>query len=247
MRNRAMATYVMSDIHGEYEKFIDLLDKIELKDTDTLYVLGDIVDRGLHPIQVIRKLMLMPNVICLVGNHELMALENLEFLMQEVTSDTINKLNEDMLEGLLVWRDVNGGQTTINEFRTLNREGQREVIEFLRELYVYEEISVEGKDYILVHAGLGGYNAEKSLEDYSLKELLWDRADYNIMYDRDKYVVTGHTPTQYILENPKPGYIYKHNHHIAIDCGAYLKDGRLAAICLETGKEYYSFSNNVNS
>ena len=41
-----MATYVISDIHGEYERFMELLEEIELKDTDTLYVLGDVLDRG---------------------------------------------------------------------------------------------------------------------------------------------------------------------------------------------------------
>ena len=40
-----MATYVISDIHGEYERFMELLEEIELKDTDTLYVLGDVLDR----------------------------------------------------------------------------------------------------------------------------------------------------------------------------------------------------------
>ena len=47
-----MATYVISDIHGEYERFMELLEEIELKDTDTLYVLGDVLDRGEHPINV---------------------------------------------------------------------------------------------------------------------------------------------------------------------------------------------------
>ena len=46
-----MATYVISDIHGEYERFMELLEEIELKDTDTLYVLGDVLDRGEHPIK----------------------------------------------------------------------------------------------------------------------------------------------------------------------------------------------------
>ena len=40
--------------------------------------------------------------------------------------------------------------------------------------------------------------------------------------------------------NPKPGYIYKKNHHIAIDCGSFIPGGRLAAICLDTGEEFYS-------
>ena len=80
-----MATYVISDIHGEYERFMELLEEIELKDTDTLYVLGDVLDRGEHPIKVILKLMEMPNAFCIVGNHEVMALECLRFLCQEIT------------------------------------------------------------------------------------------------------------------------------------------------------------------
>ena len=39
--------YVISDIHGCYAQFAELLNLIRFKDTDTLYVLGDIVDRGL--------------------------------------------------------------------------------------------------------------------------------------------------------------------------------------------------------
>ena len=58
-------------------------------------------------------------------------------------------------------------------------------------------------------------------------------------YFEDTYVVTGHTPTQGILGNPKPGYIYKANDHIAIDCGCNRRNGRLAGVCLETGQEYY--------
>lgn len=52
-----MATYVISDIHGEYEKFMELLEEIELEENDTLYVLGDVLDRGEHPIKTVLKLM----------------------------------------------------------------------------------------------------------------------------------------------------------------------------------------------
>ena len=54
----AMATYVISDIHGEYDMLMDLLEKISLQDSDTLYVLGDVLDRGSHPIKKLRKLFL---------------------------------------------------------------------------------------------------------------------------------------------------------------------------------------------
>ena len=60
-----MATYVISDIHGQYDMFMELLGKIPLKDSDTLYILGDVVDRGPHPIKTLQKLKEMSNVICL--------------------------------------------------------------------------------------------------------------------------------------------------------------------------------------
>jgi serine/threonine protein phosphatase 1 len=42
-----MATYVISDIHGYYSRFIDLLQQIEFDDgVDELYILGDCFDRG---------------------------------------------------------------------------------------------------------------------------------------------------------------------------------------------------------
>mgnify|MGYP001147603007 CR=1 FL=1 len=37
--------YVMSDIHGEYDKFKEVLKQINLQKEDLLYVLGDVVDR----------------------------------------------------------------------------------------------------------------------------------------------------------------------------------------------------------
>ena len=127
--------------------------------------------------------------------------------------------------------------------RFVLKEEQIEVIEFIEEFLVYEELTVAGKEYLLVHGGLENYHPGKDIEDYSLKELVWDRAEYDIVYYSDKYVVTGHTPTQFINENPKPGYIFRKNNHIAIDCGANIPEGRLVAICLDTGEEFYSKRN----
>ena len=99
------------------------------------------------------------------------------------------------------------------------------------------------KKYLLVHAGLGNYSPKKKLDDYSLKEMVWDRADYDTQYFPDTYVVTGHTPTMLIPENPNPGFIFRKNNHIAMDCGACFQGGRLAAFCLDTEEEFYSSVN----
>lgn len=238
-----MAIYLMGDIHGEYDLFMELLEKIQLKEEDTLYVLGDILDRGPHPIKVLLKLMEMPNVIPVVGNHEIMAIQCLEFLCGEITEESVADLDAEMIDNLLCWQ-LNGGQSTIDEFHKLDRDTQKDVIDFIKEFLIYEELTVNGTNYLLVHAGLGGYSPEKNIDDYSLEELVWNRTDYEMQYSDDIYVVTGHTPTQLINNNPKPGYIYRKYNHIGVDCGACFAGGRLAAICLETGKEYYSHPNN---
>ena len=84
------------------------------------------------------------------------------------------------------------------------------------------------------------YIFEKQLDEYTIDELVWERPDYTRAYYPDRYVVTGHTPTGFLEENPRPFYVYRSNNHIAIDCGACFSGGQLAAICLDTDEEYYT-------
>lgn len=123
-----MAAYVISDIHGQYDMFMDLLDKIKFGNSDSLYVIGDILDRGPHPVKTLRKLMKMPNAICLMGNHELMALNCLKFLKKEIADISIEKLDEEMLDKLVTWQ-YNGSKSTIEEYRHLNPEIKQDIIE----------------------------------------------------------------------------------------------------------------------
>ena len=96
-----MSTYVISDIHGCYEKYRQRLDKIHFSNDDTLFVLGDVVDRGPQPVKVLQDMMCRPNVVPLIGNHELMALTCLKFLTTEVTEETVAHLESDTLQILL--------------------------------------------------------------------------------------------------------------------------------------------------
>ncbi len=48
-----MATYVVSDIHGEYDTLMALLNKISFSEEDTLYILGDVVDRGREGVKIL--------------------------------------------------------------------------------------------------------------------------------------------------------------------------------------------------
>lgn len=237
-----MSTFVIGDIHGEYKQLKVLLAKMNFGKQDKLYVLGDLVDRGPDPIKTLQFLMRLSNCICLVGNHEFMAYMGMKILLKEVTEESVRDFTEEDQEKLKEWM-LNGGAVTIADFIGLSREERKEVMEYLGNLETYVELEVNGQKYLMVHAGLGNFSEEKPMEEYTLDDLIWARADYSIPYYKDKIVVTGHTPTQTIPDNPHPGCIYRANNHIVMDCGAGFKEGRLAGICLENGKEYYAKEN----
>ena len=49
--------YVMSDLHGCFDKYRAMLDKINFNAEDTLYILGDVVDRGEDGIKILLDMM----------------------------------------------------------------------------------------------------------------------------------------------------------------------------------------------
>lgn len=71
--------YVLSDIHGRLDRFEKMLKKIDLQDSDTLYILGDVIDRGKDGIRILKKITEMPNAKMLLGNHEYMMMKALGF------------------------------------------------------------------------------------------------------------------------------------------------------------------------
>lgn len=192
-----MAVYVISDIHGEYEKFNQLLKTIKLKETDTLYILGGVLDRGLYPIKTLLQLMEMSNVICILGNHELMAMECLEIMQKDKINIQLEKIDRKAIENIITWK-YNGADTTIAEFCRLDSETQKRVINYIKNMHKYVNVKVGNRKYLLVHAGLGNYSRNKKLGDYSIKELVWMRNDYSEKYFDKAFTITGHTPTQSI-------------------------------------------------
>lgn len=67
--------YVMSDIHGNIPRFESIMEQIDLQPEDTLYILGDVIDRYPNGIKLLRRVMAMPNIKMLLGNHEYMMLQ----------------------------------------------------------------------------------------------------------------------------------------------------------------------------
>lgn len=62
--------YVVSDLHGCYDKYKALLDRLNLTENDSLYILGDIVDRGDGGMAFLLDLAKRKNIFSYRGNHD---------------------------------------------------------------------------------------------------------------------------------------------------------------------------------
>lgn len=233
-----MSTYIISDIHGCYDQYQELLHKLEFDAEEELFILGDALDRGSEPIKVLLDLMNRENVTFVMGNHDATALMVLRQLAKEITDDSINAITPEVLNACSAWLQ-DGGITTMKQFQALERSVQTDILSFLEDAPFYETIEHSGKLYILVHGGLGNFDLSKELDEYEPEDLLWERPDYDNEYFPGGRIVlvTGHTPTPYIRADKLP-LVYEGHGHIAIDCGCVF-GGKLAAYCIETGKATY--------
>lgn len=226
--------YVVSDIHGNYKKYKEIFSKIHFKEEDTLYVLGDCIDRGQDSLEILFDMMNYSNIIPILGNHEYIAL----YILRTIYDHDTTKLTDPSFNQLLNNWIENGGNTTIQEFKALTPLLQDKIIQYIRTFKFHIETTCNSIDYILVHASLSNFSSDRPLSDYAINELIYERTDYSKVYFNNKILVTGHTPTPLIPNNNKQQKIYKKNNHIAIDCGCGF-GGKLAIYCLDTDTEYY--------
>lgn len=229
--------YAMSDIHGEYEKYLAMLKQIAFSQDDTLFVLGDVVDRGPEPIKVLQDMASRDNVYLLKGNHEAMASFVLRKLNVEITeANAHSHLDTKWMQTIMEWQQ-NGGSITMEKFRALPADEKPDLLDYMDDAPLYEIIDVGTKTYLLLHSGLGNFKEGKRLSQYTYDELACMRPDFDRRYFKDPsiYIVSGHTPTLAVTGKSE---IYHSHNNILIDCGAAF-GGKLACLCLDTMAEYY--------
>lgn len=231
--------YVISDLHGyPLDRFTDLLEKADFSSDDTLYVLGDVIDRnGDGGVETLRWMMRQDNVELLRGNHETMLL-SCGFLFDEITDDSIEALDEEKLSRLNTYL-YNGGSVTLKSLRRLNKTDPDEVadiLDYLREAPLYKMITAGGRDHLLVHGGLENFDKNRRLSDYADDELVWARPEKDDDYFDDVYTVIGHTPTLFFGSEYK-GRVYRTRTWMCIDTGAGIGEAPVL-VRLDDGKEF---------
>lgn len=210
--------YVTSDIHGyPFEKFRKMLESVNFSADDFLYVLGDVIDRGDDGVKILRWLMLQPNAQLVLGNHEAMMLAS-RFIFDEITEKSIEDLTGSKLDAYSNWI-ANGGQKTVDALKIMRGSELEYIFEYLEEAPLIETVSVNGRDFILTHSGLGNFRKDKKLNEYTPHELLWNRPDINTKYFDGVTAVFGHTPTVCYGEEYKGKAVFTDT-WVNIDTGA---------------------------
>ena len=92
--------YVTSDLHGiALSQLQLLLQNANFSPEDTLFVLGDSIDRGEHGLELLLWMMEQYNIIHLLGNHEEMLLSASGFLLTTIEEDAENHRSEERRVG----------------------------------------------------------------------------------------------------------------------------------------------------
>ena len=233
--------FVTSDIHGRWEKYRALLEKISTADqNNTIYLLGDFIDRGDDGCKILLDAMQRPNIIPILGNHELTAAICLPWILQEVTDQNLSALREEQFAALQEWI-LNGGTPTLRELKKLSMSKRKAILEYIREMDVYIEVEAGGRSFLLTHAGLNHFVPDKPFDEYKLTDYLFGRSILEQEFYSDKYLVYGHTPTQILHkqlgEAPANDIIF-YKSQIAIDCGCGF-GGPLGCLCVDTMESFY--------
>lgn len=223
-----MSKYVVSDLHGCYDDFIKMLKLINFNDSDELYILGDVIDRGTNSLKIIDYIVCKPNIILLKGNHEQMYIEWFE------TGDSYN------------WF-CNGGKETFDELLERPIDFQYTLYKYFKKLPLIKVVD----KFILVHAGLtlprrcDMFELDELLDFQREKDNLWTRKYLrsNLKY-KDYTIICGHTPVISLITDIRNSDDVKFVHrpgHIFIDCGCTYKKyaGRLGCLRLDDMEEFY--------
>ena len=227
-------TYIISDIHGEYELFMRLLDKIKFSSGDKIYVLGDMIDKGTQSARLLNCLRKMPQATCIYGNHEY---DFIKYYHAQMKNERV-----DFDEVLQKLRNYLGFDCNLLEWETMD---------WLENLPFY----IEEDLFIGVHSGLPLSADGKLLppEKATCEQLVYDRnfKDNRNIADSEKCVLFGHTPARYLTNRdeiiiyPKRGRRadnIRNIQKIHLDTGVYLS-GVLGCFCVEECNCYYVCKN----
>lgn len=224
----------ISDIHGHLDVFESLIDRLELKPDDHLFILGDIINKGPENLGTVRAVMNLskrPNTYVLKGNHELFICHYL--YGGHKGEDFLSYIKEDHFHTILHEVTDHDGFSLKDcpDMPTLSHwcmAHYRDEFNFLSTLPVL----AFADDLIFVH---GGYHKGVDVETEEGRLLKFD--DFNRLSGvNDRTVIVGHWPTANLRtdQNSNKPFFNHEKNIISIDGGLGVKtSGELNALIIE--------------
>ena len=204
--------YAVGDLHGHFKTFRALLHRLKLRSNDYVICLGDMIDRGPDTANLLKFVRQHPNIICIKGNHEQMAI-------QSITS-------QGTFEAWSPWMQ-RGGKSTYGSYiiqanGDLWKAKKRMVEDFSWLDTLPTEIVLDKHRF--VHAG---YDPHVPLSEQGEVEHLWIRKHWyqsDRIVDEHRTVFFGHSTT---TKFGRGGDIALSEHR--------LRDGRSAWVAVDVG------------
>ena len=142
--------YVSSNCHGFDHAFRKMREKLTIGESVTVYILGCTIARGRDGIRVLQDMMMRPNIIPILGNHEYMAAHALDSLADAAKAQA-EMPTPELKRKLAKWIS-DSGAATLHAYRKLTPQLRRQLLEYLADFSLYEEVRAGRKDNIMRHA-----------------------------------------------------------------------------------------------
>ena len=221
--------YVMTGLSGDFQKYLELKDSLFLKKSDDLFILGGILgEKG--GMDILLDAMTEENIFPIAGKQELAALKFLDYMQSGDKSD-----DDGMKKEMAEWFRE-GGYPIAQGFMALDDDKKEMVIDYLREDFtLVEELSAGEKEFVLAYSGLGDFDPDRELEEYTPEDLTDGDYTPNCYFD-DKYIVCGRLAD---FEPEDDGFEDKIYHSENVVVLNHADNTKACCIRLDDLKEYY--------
>ena len=214
-------TYVITGLNGSLEKYKELKKTARIKDTDTVYAVGGIAAADL---ELLNELSMEANVYSVMDKNDWRALRMLSGFERMLGSGGTPDM--EYITEMRAWV-ADGGQSALDAFMASDSDTKEGILDYLGELAMFEEVSVKGKDYIIIGAGLADVDSDSDLYELEPESFTAEPLDMDKKYLDGRIIITAKATRSY-------DKITRVGDNICLDCGCAV------CLCLETGKEFYA-------